>query len=381
MDLVLGLSLTSAAVRWVLVEGTTGEGDPIDRGELDIPAIDDVDADLLLEAVLNPDVIADNRIHVVGVTSTADARVAATAVVDALAARGHHDVAPVSDAAAVAALASGIAGITEYDDVAVCIVEPDSAFVALVDGGEVTVENIDRPADRADALELTSSVIAVLDVNDRQPDAIFVIGSDDVEVIVTCFEAITDAPVFSATEADLALARGAALVAARTLDMSGSLGGLKQQSTARTGVLVGVLAVAAVTFVVSLSLAIGLNLKHDAPVESLENVTAAAESVTPILPTPPAPRPLVRFPDMANVLAKTMKIPPPPAPLPVAAPVYAPPPAAAPPPVYRPPAPVYVPPPPPPPPPPPACATGSSNASRSSGDSTNRASSQLVCAV
>jgi hypothetical protein len=348
MDLVLGLSLTSAAVRWVLVEGTTGEGDPIDRGELDIPSIDDIDADLLLHAVLNPDVIAENRIRVVGVTSTADAQSAATAVVDALAARGHHDVAPVSDIAAVAALASGIAGITEYDDVAVCIVEPDSAFVASVDGGEVTVENIDRPSDRADALELTSSVIAVLDLNDRQPDAIFVIGSDDVEVIVSCFEAITDAPVFSAAEADLALARGAALVAARTLDMSGpQLGGLTLRSVSRTGVLVGVLAAAVVTFVVSLSAAIGLSLSHDAPVDKPENVGAASEPEHAAAPQPPA-RPLVRFPDMANVPAKTMNVVVPPAPPPVAAPVYAPPPAAAPPPAYRPPAPVYVPPPPPP---------------------------------
>jgi hypothetical protein len=343
VDLVLGLSLTSAAVRWVLVEGTTGEGDPIDRGEVVMPAVDEFDADLLVHAVLNPEVIAENRIRVVGVTSTAEAKSAATAVVDALAARGHHDVAPVSDIAAVAALAIGIAGITEYDPVAVCIVEPDSAFVARVDGGEVTVEHIDRPADRADALELTSSVIAVLDLDDRQPGAIFVVGSDDVEVIVSSFEAITDAPVFSAAEADLALARGAALVAARTLDMSGpELAGLTLRSRSRTRVLVGVLAAAVVTFVVSLSAAIVLGLSQDEPVEQPENVSAASE---PVRVAPPA-RPLVRFPDMANVVAKTMKVAAPPAPPPVAAPVYSPPPAAAPPPVYQPPAPISVPPPP-----------------------------------
>ena len=139
MDLVLGLSLTSAAIRWVLVEGVSGEGDPIDRGELDIPAIDELDAGLLLHALLNPDVIPENRIRVVGVTSTSEAQVAADAVIAALAARGHRNVVLVSDDAAAAALASGIGGITDYDDVAVCIVEPDSAMVALADGGEVTV--------------------------------------------------------------------------------------------------------------------------------------------------------------------------------------------------------------------------------------------------
>jgi hypothetical protein len=335
VDLVLGLSLTTAALRWVLVEGTTGRGDPIDRGELDIPAIDDVDADLLVRAVLNPDVVAEQRIRVVGVTSTADAEPAATAVVAALAARGHHDVAHVSGSAAVAALAGGIADLVEYDDVAVCIVEPDSAFVAVVDDGEVTVEHIDRPADRADAIELTSSVIVALD---RELEAIFVIGSDDVEVIVTAIEAITAAAVFSAAEADLALARGAALVAARTLDMSGPrLGGLTLRAKSRAGLLVGVLAVGVVTFVVSLSLAIGLNLTRSESNQADQTVGAASESVRGAAP-PPA-RPVVGLAEMANAVAKTMTVALPPAP------VYVPPPVAAPPPAYVPPAPVYAPPP------------------------------------
>jgi len=334
VDLVLGLSLTTAALRWVLVEGTTGEGDPVDRGELDIPAIDDVDADLLVRAVLNPDVVAAHRIRVVGVTSTADAEPAVGLVVAALEARGLHDVVHVSDSAAVAALAGGVADLTEYDDVAVCIVEPDSAFVAVVDGGEVTVEHIDRPADRADAIELTSSVIVALD---RELQAVFVIGSDDVEVIVTAIEAITTAAVFSAVEADLALARGAALVAARTLDMSGPRP--RPWRTSRAGLLAGVLAVGVVTFVVSLSLAIGLNLTRNEPVETAQTVAAAGESERVAVP-PPLAKPVVGLAEMANAVAKTMTVALPPAP----APVYVPPPVA-PPPAYVPPAPVYVPPP------------------------------------
>ncbi|HYN70960.1 MAG TPA: hypothetical protein VES60_00535 [Nakamurella sp.] len=342
MDLVLGLSLTSGAARWVLVEGSTGEGEPIDRGEIDIPAIESLDADLLLHAVLNPDIVDESRIRVVGVTSTREAEPAVAAVVDALTVRGHRNVASVSDAAAVAALASGIVAITDFDDVAVCIVEPDSAFVALVNGGEVTVEHIDRPPDRADALELTSSVITVLD--GRRVDAIFVIGSDDVDVIVSSFEAIADAPVFSATEADLALARGAALAAARTLDMSvpGAEGPVLRP-TSRVGVLTAVLAAAVVTFVVSLSLALGFNLTGESASQP-ENASAADGPALPGVPRPVA-RPLVAFPDASRVLAKTMIVKAPPAPAPVAEQVYAPPPAAAPP-VFQAPAPVYVPPPP-----------------------------------
>lgn len=69
----------------------------MDRGELDIPAIDSLDAALLLHAVLNPDFIAEHRLRVVGVTSTGAAEPAADAVRDALADRGHRNVVTVSD--------------------------------------------------------------------------------------------------------------------------------------------------------------------------------------------------------------------------------------------------------------------------------------------
>ncbi|MEU0499022.1 hypothetical protein [Mycobacterium sp. NPDC006124] len=338
MDLVLGLSLTTTALRWVLVEGTTGEGDPVDRGEVDIAAVDDVDAELMARAVLNPAVVAGHRIRVVGVTSTAGAEGAAVAVVDALAARDHLDVVRVSDAAAVAALAAGVADLADYDDVAVCIVEPDSAFVAVVDAGEITVEHVRRPADRADAIELTSSVVAALD---RELQAVFVIGSDDVEVIVSAVEAVTDAPVFSATEADLALARGAALVAGRTLDMSEPrVGGAWSWLRSRTGVLAAVLAAAVVTLVVSSSLAIGLNLSRDDPAQAAQTSSAAERPETVTAPPPPV-RARVGLAEMANSVARTMVVALPPAPVPE----YVPPPVA-PPPAYVPPAPVYVPPPP-----------------------------------
>jgi hypothetical protein len=109
-----------------------------------------------------------------------------------------------------------------------------------------------------------------------------------------------------------------------------------------------VFAAAMVTFVVSASIALSLNLRHDTPVERLDGVSAAA-APHEALPRP-NPRPEVRFPDAAKVLAKTMIVAAPPAPPPVVAPppaqVAAPP---APPPVAAPPAPppVYVPPVPP----------------------------------
>lgn len=339
MDLVVGLSLTSTAVRWVLVEGATGEGAPIDRGEF---LVGGLDADFLLDVLLNRGVVAENRLHAVGVTWSNEAAVSASAVLDALADRGVRNVVVVPDTEAAGALAFGIAEITEYDDVAVCVVEPDAALVALVKDGDVKVDRVDRPLDRQDAFELTSSVLVLLDSGDRPPTAVFVVGSEDVEVIVSSFEAISDAQVFSAAEADLALARGAALAAAREVNTDEApVAWVPPGITSRVGVLSGVLCAAVLTFIVSLSVAVGIRPGPDAAVAEPQNVNAAAPAVS----STPRPAPSLR--QAAAAVAQTIVVAKPAAPQPESAPVYRPPAAAPvePPPVYQAPAPVYVPPP------------------------------------
>ena len=97
MDLVLGLSVTSTAVRWVLVEGTSGEGAPVDRGALDITDDAPFDADGLLSVLLDAnEPVVESGVHAVGVTWTTDADAAALAVLEALDARGVQNVVSVS---------------------------------------------------------------------------------------------------------------------------------------------------------------------------------------------------------------------------------------------------------------------------------------------
>ncbi|HEX7824749.1 MAG TPA: hypothetical protein VF477_07610, partial [Mycobacterium sp.] len=241
---MVGLSLTSTAVRWVLVEGATGEGAPIDRGEFQVGALD---ADFLLDVLLNRGVVAENRLHAVGVTWSNEAAVSASSVLDALADRGVRNVVVVSDTEAAGALAFGIAEITEYDDVAVCVIEPDVALVARVHAGDVKVERIDRDDD----LEPTALLGPA-----GAPSAVFVVGSDDVESIVSSFEEMSDAQVFSAAEADLALARGAALAAAREVNEADVPAPWVPPVASRVGVLAGVLCGAVLTFIVSVSVAV-----------------------------------------------------------------------------------------------------------------------------
>ncbi|OBB45611.1 hypothetical protein [Mycobacterium sp. 852002-51961_SCH5331710] len=367
MDLVLGLSMTSSTVRWVLVEGTTGEGATVDRGSFDFDAA--VDPDDLLNVALAD--VSDSPIHAMGVTWTNEAEDVASGVLSALIARGYDNAIAISELEAGDVLAAGIAEIADYADVAVCIVEPDAAVVAMVNGEGVTVDRIARPLDGADVVELPSSVIAMLELNEWRPQAVFVVGSArDVDLVTSTLGDVTDSPVFSAAEADLALARGAALAAARAVNR---LDAKVAKRPSKIGALASVLAAAVVTFVVSTSAAVGLSLTGDrqSADQQEDPVTVAEETAQKIenkvegkkATTPAEARPVV-----AQTIA--VAAPPPPA-APVVEPVYEPPayippaaeytapepaytppvppeapPAYTPPPVYAPPpAPAYVPPP------------------------------------
>ncbi len=140
MDLVLGLSVTSTAVRWVLVEGWSGDGKAEDRGTLDVVDVDTFDAEALLTVLLDAnEAVVESGLHAIGVTWTADGDATASAILEAFYARGHN-VVPVSEVEAAEALAGGIADIAGYDDTAVCIFEPDATLVALVNADGVTVD-------------------------------------------------------------------------------------------------------------------------------------------------------------------------------------------------------------------------------------------------
>lgn len=359
MDLVLGLALTSRAVRWVLVEGTTCEGAPIDRGALAIDDMATYDPDGLLHGLVDDTIAADNRLHAVGVTWSTEADTAASAVMDALAARDLDNVIAVSESEAADALASGIADIAEYDDVVVCVVEPDVAVIAMVDADGVMVDRIDRPADGSDADELAGLVIAMLESTDRRPDAVFVVGSDELDAIVSSLEATAESPIISAEEAGLAMARGAALASALAVNDLDAQALARPHRLSGTGALASVLAAAVVTFVVSLSVALGLQLTPDAEQPQMASavdkpvaIPSSAAQAKPKLPRPAAPPPAPAPPPPAA---------PPPAvePIPVAEPVYEAPEYVPPEPVYEPlepAAPAYVPPPAPAYVPPPAPA-------------------------
>jgi hypothetical protein len=355
VDLVLGLSMTSADVRWVLVEGTTAEGATICRGTADFDALDEVLA-----------AVGESRLHAVGVTWADAADAAASTLLDALTERGVANVITLSEQEATESLALGIADLGGHTDVAVCIVDPDDALFTMVSADGVTTERVDPSAD---------DMLALLDRHDAQPEAIFVLGSaDDLDSIAASFHGAA-VPVITAAEADGALARGAALASAwavNTLDMRPA----RWRLPSRTGALISVVAASVVVFVVSLSVALGLGLTPDTDSAVAQRDTAkstdqptrvptapsVAKPVPQRIPAAPPPPPAAPPPAAAPPVAETIveaaapapQAPPPvydspPAALPPAPEYVPPPPANVPPPAYVPPAPApnYVPPVPP----------------------------------
>jgi hypothetical protein len=298
-------------------------------------------------------------VHAVGVTWTADGDAVANAILAVLEARDLNNVVAVSETEAAEALACGIADIAGYEDTAVCIFEPDATLVAVVDPDGVTVDRQDRPTDGTENIELTSSVIA-LDLNDRQLDAIFVVGSTELEPAIAEMGAVAAAPVISAAEADMAMARGAAVAAAlavNDLDSRPEPLMTRLRGMSKAGVLTSVLVAASLTLVISLAVALGLSAGPDSTSEQTQNANATGEQVKEAVPSaarvaeaapkldpipaakPPNPLPSA-LPSPQEIVAETMVVAPPPA----AVPDYAPPAAVPPAPAYVPPAPVYVPP-------------------------------------
>ena len=279
MDRVLGLSMTPAAVRWVLVEGANGEGATIDHDVLDIGivrAASSATAQDLVEQVFGS-AVYDGRLSGIGVTWTPEVAVEASVVLEALAAEGFLDAVPVWEEEAATALAAGVKDLANFDDIALCIVEAESALVVATTAQDALVDRLDR-AYAGDPRALAQAVIARLDMDDWTPEIIYTVGSaDDLDVVAAILRDATAIPVISAAEAGLALARGAALASARTsgmeawdalpttrdafaVDFAHKARSRSPRMSSKSVALTSVLVAAALTFVVSLSIALSLRM-------------------------------------------------------------------------------------------------------------------------
>ncbi len=140
LDTVVGLSLTSTSVGWVLVEGRGADGAILDHDDFDVDPTAGMQAVYTSEqasaAVLDAQAAAsglDQRLHVVGVTWSDESAAESALLVESLTDAGFDNVVPVRLHDACDMLARAIAPVVGYDQAAVCVLDGDSTVVVMVD--------------------------------------------------------------------------------------------------------------------------------------------------------------------------------------------------------------------------------------------------------
>lgn len=213
MDIALGMSMTSTAIRMVLTEGEGADGVTVDRGVVDV-APGEVMSDRVVAALSEARAgatEAGNRLTSAGVAFS-DA-VEADLLRDALARNQVDNVMVVSAFLAAVALTQSAGSAVGYTNTALLFVEPDTATLAIVKSADGSVADVRRHrlagTDPADEL-----VELLADWGDTAgpADGVFVVGSGvPVGPIKARLEKATGLPISAPGEPELALARGAAL--------------------------------------------------------------------------------------------------------------------------------------------------------------------------
>ena len=314
MDAVLGLSMTPTSVGLVLVDdadGATMDHDAFEFHHGALPTSEQATA-----AVLRTEASAATRgirLHSIGVTWSEDADQQASLLMRSLSESGFENVVPIRLPEATEALARGMADVIGYETTAVCVIEPETVITLIVHSGGSANGSVQTAFNHAidSDQSLISWLSSVFTKADWQPEALVVVGSaGGFEDIVPQLEEALSVPVFSPAEAELALARGAALASTFAVELPfaefAEFDGraepvrarwtdARRRAMAHNGALT-MLVVGVVTFVASVSAAISLEFsprEYPATVEpartaDTREVPAAQEAAPPALPPPVA---------------------------------------------------------------------------------------------
>lgn len=304
--------MTPTAVGWVLAQGHGADGTILDHQELALPAGRGVragnTAEQVVDEVVRVDTAAaasDHRLRVIGVTWSDEATAQAALVLEALTGAGFHNVVPVRFLEAVETLAQAIAPVIGYEQTAVCILDQDVTTVVMVDtdGGETRTATKHV---RGGFGGLTRWLTGMFDRDGWQPGGVVVVGEPaDVDGFSWQLETTLPVPVFVQSIAQVTVARGAALAAARSTEFTDerlvadiaepiATAPARQRQLSYTGAVTA-LAAGAITFVGSVSLAVGIHVGPASASAMPKHTTHAptpqvAEAVTAVAPLPAAPQ-------------------------------------------------------------------------------------------
>ncbi|WP_343576167.1 hypothetical protein [Mycobacterium sp.] len=307
METVLGLSLTSTSVGWVLVEGRDADGAILDHDDFDVHPTVGVQAVYTSEqasaAVRDVQAAArlDQRLHVVGVTWSDESAAEAALLVESLTDAGFDNIVPVRLHDACDMLARAIAPVVGYDQAAVCVLDGDSTIVVMVDAQDGAQQTAIKQLSGGPG-HLVHWLTALFDRSSWQPGGIVVVGAPDDVAALSARLTTLPVPVITQASAELALARGAALASAHSTEftdaaMLETVNNWRQEHNARPRSSAGaamILAAGAVAFVASLSLALGPHLVPNhapdpvRPFAHRAAQTHIAEVPPPAAVTPPA---------------------------------------------------------------------------------------------
>jgi hypothetical protein len=361
LDTVVGLSLTSTSVGWVLVEGRDADGTILDHDDFEVRPATGLQAVYTSEqasaAVMDAQTAAageDQRLHVVGVTWSDEAAAESALLLETLADAGFDNIVPVRLHDACDMLARAVAPMVGYDKTAICVLDGDSTIVVMVDSCDDDAQTAIKQLTGGPGA-LVHWLTALFDRSSWRPGGIVIVGADeDLDPLARRLKKAVPVPVITQSGTELALARGAALASAQSTEFTDDAIAETVESSRRelkvsrqnsyAGALT-MLAAGAVAFVASLSLAVGPHLVPHRSGSVQPVVHRAAPAPVAVIPAPPrsavpkpaaAPRPALKEePAQAPVLRpEPVAAPAPAAQLPAAAPV---PPPAPPPPVEPPP--------------------------------------------
>lgn len=302
LDTVLGLSVTPTAVGWVLAEGHGADGTILDHRELALHADRGVHAVSTAGQQISDEIVrveaqataSDHRVRVIGVAWNDDASAQAALLLEALTDVGFDNVVPIRLLDAVETLARAIAPVIGYEQTAVCLVEHDWTTVVMVDTHDGETQTATKQV-RGGFDGLTRWLAGMFDRDGWQPGGVVVVGAhSDIDGFSWHLEKTLPVPVFVQSMAQVTIARGAALSAARSTEFTdeelvtppsepaSAIAPPRKLSYA--GALT-TLAAGVVTFVFSLSLAVGIELapaSKPAPRHAVHPSTPqVAEAVAP----------------------------------------------------------------------------------------------------
>jgi hypothetical protein len=221
---VLGLSITSTSVGWVLLDGQGPDAATLDHDAFDVQCGAGAgEKPQHTAAVRGAQAIAAASGHEVGsvrVTSSEDAEPDATALLKSLADLGFENVhaIPLSQATRSWAVEAGRAN--EHAKTALCILEPGTATVMVVATGAGSVRTAVTNT-REHTADLVDWLTTIFNRDGWLPECLHLVGShDDLGAVTGPIGDTLPIPVFASVDSQLALARGAALALVTPLAVS-----------------------------------------------------------------------------------------------------------------------------------------------------------------